>query len=177
MRSLPGKSTGIIVDFKTKDGDFSDGKKLAYDQHWQLAAYQVGLCLAQNGIVDLDMKHGHRPGAAIFVSRTHPGAVTSYVWSADEIAQGLVGIRHGAAAAQAAEQLRREFHMTDNRHVVRLVDREARAQDHYPVSLWDRFSNWSDRQHWAVQILLCLATGTVFALLLMAAVLIVGEFL
>ena len=38
---LHSPSTGIIADYKTKDGDFSDGKKLAYDQHWQLAAYAV----------------------------------------------------------------------------------------------------------------------------------------
>src|SRR5690242_8914980 len=42
---LHSPSTGIVIDYKGKDGDFSDGKKLAYDQHYQLAAYQRGLCL------------------------------------------------------------------------------------------------------------------------------------
>ena len=70
-------STGIVIDYKTKDGDFSDGKKLAYDQHWQLAAYQHGLGLPRNVC------------ANIFVSRTHPGAVASHVWKAEEIDYGL----------------------------------------------------------------------------------------
>ena len=76
---LHSPSTGIVVDFKTKDGDFSDGKKLAYDQNIQLAAYQMGLLLrcTPNQIC-----------ANIFVSRTHPGKVASHVWSADEVARG-----------------------------------------------------------------------------------------
>lgn len=69
-------STGIVVDFKGKDGDFSDGKRLAYDQHYQLAAYQVGLELPQNVCANL------------FVSRTHPGAVASHVWSTKDIDHG-----------------------------------------------------------------------------------------
>jgi len=73
---LHSPSTGLVVDFKGKDGDFSDGKKLAYDQHWQLAAYQVGLLLPSNASVN------------IFVSRTHPGKVQSHVWTADQMQEG-----------------------------------------------------------------------------------------
>lgn len=80
---LHSKSTRIIADYKTKDGDFSDGKKLAWDQHWQLAAYQVGL-----GLADPGDSSTFAPGAAVFISRTHPGAVASHVWSADEMYQG-----------------------------------------------------------------------------------------
>lgn len=76
---LHSPSTGIIVDYKTKDGDFSDGKKLAWDQYWQLAAYGRGL-----GMMGEHFSHG----AAIFVSRTHPGCVASHVWSAEEMAEG-----------------------------------------------------------------------------------------
>lgn len=73
---LHSPSTGIVVDYKTKDGDFSDGKKLNYDQHIQLAAYQRGLLLPVNVC------------ANIFVSRTHPGAVASHVWKLDDVTHG-----------------------------------------------------------------------------------------
>lgn len=73
---LHSPSTGIVVDYKGKDGDFSDGKKLAYDQHYQLAAYQYGLRLPRNVCANL------------FVSRTHPGKVASHVWSVADIEQG-----------------------------------------------------------------------------------------
>ena len=73
---LHSPSTGIVVDFKGKDGDFTDGKRLAYDQHWQLAAYQCGLILST------------APCANIFVSRTHPGKVSSHVWSEHDLAEG-----------------------------------------------------------------------------------------
>ena len=83
---LHSPSTGIVVDFKGKDGDFSDKKKLHYDQHYQLAAYQVGLELPHNVCANL------------FVSRTHPGAVASHVWKASDI-------DHGARVFFAALQL------------------------------------------------------------------------
>lgn len=82
---LHSPSTGIVVDYKGKDGDFSDGKKLAYDQHWQLAAYQNGLKLPRNVC------------ANIFVSRTHPGKVASHVWTVEDV-------DHGWAVFQAALQ-------------------------------------------------------------------------
>lgn len=77
MVDLHSPSTGIVVDFKGKDGDFSDGKQLAYDQHWQLGGYSRGLELP------------HAPGANIFVSRTHPGMVAHKVWTTDEIMEGM----------------------------------------------------------------------------------------
>lgn len=73
---LHSPSTGIVVDFKGKDGDFTDGKKLHYDQNYQLGGYQHGLLLPR------------APCANIFVSRTHPGKVASHVWTPDEIAYG-----------------------------------------------------------------------------------------
>ena len=68
-------STGIVVDFKTKDGDFTDGKKLAYDQSHQLAAYRIGLDLPAGNV-----------GCNIFVSRDVPGAVASHIWTREEMA-------------------------------------------------------------------------------------------
>lgn len=70
---LHSPSTGIVVDFKGKDGDFTDGKKLAYDQDRQLAAYQKGANLPEN------------VAANIFVSRTHPGAVKEHLWTVEEL--------------------------------------------------------------------------------------------
>jgi hypothetical protein len=88
---LHSPSSGIVADYKTKDGDFSDGKRLHYDQNIQLAAYQVGLGLAWTAIEDKYARTFGKPFvfcANIFVSRTHPGAVASHVWSADDIADG-----------------------------------------------------------------------------------------
>jgi hypothetical protein len=73
---LHSPSTGIVVDFKGKDGDFSDGKKLAFDQHWQLGAYQRGLQLRRAQC------------ANVFFSRTHPGLARIHVWTADQIDTG-----------------------------------------------------------------------------------------
>lgn len=70
---LHSPSTGIIVDYKGKDGDFSDGKRLAYDQHEQLGGYSIGL--------DLPLA----PCANLFISRTHPGAVSLHVWTVEEM--------------------------------------------------------------------------------------------
>lgn len=74
---LHSPSTGIVIDYKGKDGDFSDKKKLAYDQHWQLAAYRHGKNLP------------HAKGVNIFVSRTHPGIVASHVWDESDMESGL----------------------------------------------------------------------------------------
>jgi hypothetical protein len=73
---LHSPSTGHVVDFKGKDGDFADKKRLAYDQHYQLAPYQQGLKLPQAEC------------ANIFFSRTHPGKVASFVWTKEQIAEG-----------------------------------------------------------------------------------------
>ena len=75
---LYSPSKGIIVDYKGKDGDFSDGKKLAYDQFWQLGGYQYGLGFAR----------AHNQGCNIFFSRTHPGKVTHVIWESNDMALG-----------------------------------------------------------------------------------------
>lgn len=74
---LHSPSTGIVVDFKGKDGDFSDGKRLAYDQHYQLAAYNRGLLLPPNVC------------ANVFFSRTNPGAAVLHKWSREKIDAGF----------------------------------------------------------------------------------------
>lgn len=74
---LHSPSDGIVVDYKGKDGDFSDGKKLVYDQHWQLGSYRLGLQLPRGNVA-----------ANIFVSRTHPGKVASHLWTPQEVDQG-----------------------------------------------------------------------------------------
>ena len=73
---LYSPSMGIVVDFKGKDGDFLDKKKLHYDQYIQLAGYQIGLELPLGD------------GANIFFSRTHPGIATSIVWDHKKIEKG-----------------------------------------------------------------------------------------
>lgn len=73
---LHSPSHQVIIDWKSKDSDFTDGKKLVYDQHWQLAAYAEGLGM------------DNPTGANIFVSRTHPGKVASHVWDRDDMDQG-----------------------------------------------------------------------------------------
>jgi hypothetical protein len=73
---LHSPSTGITVDYKGKDGDFSDRKKLAYDQHWQLGPYQGALPIPKS------------EGVNIFVSRTHPGKVAHHIWTPDEMEAG-----------------------------------------------------------------------------------------
>lgn len=79
---LHSPSTGIVVDFKGKDGDFTEldaygkPKKLAWDQHYQLAAYNRGLGLKL------------APCANVFFSRTHPGYAKGHLWLAEEIDAG-----------------------------------------------------------------------------------------
>lgn len=73
---LHSPSTGIVVDFKGKDGGFEDKKKLHYDQHYQLAAYQLGLGLPKNKC------------ANIFFSRTHPGKAVGVIWKLSDITDG-----------------------------------------------------------------------------------------
>ncbi len=87
---LHSPSTGIVVDFKTKPGALDDGKKLAFDQNVQLAAYQVGLglCVYEPVEVYTSRVVQLQECANIFVSRTHPGKVASHVWSADDISAG-----------------------------------------------------------------------------------------
>ena len=73
---LHSPSTGIVADWKGRDGDFSDGKRLAWEQHYQLAAYQTGLGLRRS------------IGINVFVSRTHPGCVATHIWEEPEMRQG-----------------------------------------------------------------------------------------
>jgi hypothetical protein len=86
---LHSPSTGIVVDFKTKDFGPGDNKKLAYDQHYQLAAYQTGLYLPSS------------PCANIFVSRTHPGHADIHVWSEEDIDSGWQVFSSALACWQA----------------------------------------------------------------------------
>lgn len=86
---LHSPSTGIVVDFKSFDGEVKEGrngqprkvingktKGLVFDQYIQLAAYHEGLFLPPNVC------------ANVFVSRTHPGVVASHVWDLDDLAKG-----------------------------------------------------------------------------------------
>lgn len=115
---LHSPSTGIVVDFKSKDGPLDDGKRLAFDQHWQLAAYQVGLMLAEpahDGMVmpqgAMITSNGRRvsPCANIFVSRTHPGKVASHVWPAEDIADGFAIFKCALALWKQLKNYRSEF--------------------------------------------------------------------
>lgn len=90
-------STGIVVDWKGKDSDLSDGRKLAFDQNYQLAAYQVGLGLPRTVC------------ANGFVSRTHPGKVRIHVWSAEEIEQGAAVFFSALALWKAVKQYDASF--------------------------------------------------------------------
>lgn len=73
---LHSPSTGIVIDFKTKDGTADTWNKLAYDQYIQLAAYNYGLELPQAECVN------------IFVSRSTEGGCKSHTWSTEEINKG-----------------------------------------------------------------------------------------
>lgn len=89
---LHSPSTGIVIDYKSKEGDFTDKKKLAYDQHYQLAAYQAGLVLDCAPCVNL------------FVSRTHPGRVADHSWSVEEILEGSAVFMAALAVWQAVKK-------------------------------------------------------------------------
>lgn len=73
---LHSPSAGIVIDWKGRDGDFSDGKRLAWEQHYQLAAYQRGLGLPR------------AVGINVFVSRTHPGCIATHIWEEADMEQG-----------------------------------------------------------------------------------------
>lgn len=77
---LHSPSTGTVVDFKTTDKDRASDKRLAYDQYYQLAAYQVGLGLHEC--------HGHSVCANVFISRTEPGIAFTHVWQTYDIERG-----------------------------------------------------------------------------------------
>lgn len=95
---LHSPSTGIVIDYKGKDGDFSDKKKLAYDQHYQLAAYQLGKDLPRNVCANL------------FVSRTHPGCVAEKIWTVEEIEYGEAFFLHALALWKHSKRYESAFH-------------------------------------------------------------------
>ena len=73
---LHSPSTGIVIDFKTKDGTVDTWERLAYDQYIQLSAYQYGLKLSEAECVN------------IFVSRHTMGGCRSHVWTPEDIRKG-----------------------------------------------------------------------------------------
>lgn len=81
---LRSPSTGIIVDAKGKDGDFTEvdsqgkPKKLVYDQPQQLGAYRHGCGYPETS-----------PGGLLFFSRTHPGKVKGEIISAQDMTDGF----------------------------------------------------------------------------------------
>lgn len=73
---LHSPSTGIVIDFKTKDGHPDSWGRLHYDQYIQLAAYQRGLELPTAEC------------ANIFVSREPAGGSKGHIWTPEEIDHG-----------------------------------------------------------------------------------------
>ena len=68
--------SGIVVDFKTKDGITQEASKLVYDEHgMQLSAYALGLGFDEPIRV------------SIFIDRTNPGYVLTHVWDAESHAR------------------------------------------------------------------------------------------
>lgn len=81
---LHSPSTGVVVDFKGKDGDFSEldsrgkPKQLIYDQPNQVGGYRQGVGLEHHGA----------DGAILFFSRTHPGKVKGEILPHDVLTHG-----------------------------------------------------------------------------------------
>ena len=73
---LHSPSTGVTIDFKGKDFAPGDEKRLAYEQHYQLGGYQLGLQIPLNW------------GMNIFFSRTVPGHAVGHVWNKDQMKYG-----------------------------------------------------------------------------------------
>ncbi len=73
---LHSPSTGIVIDFKGKDFSPTEKKILAFEQHYQLGGYQIGLNLPINW------------GMNIFFSRTHPGHAEAYAWNQEKMQHG-----------------------------------------------------------------------------------------
>lgn len=72
-------SARIVGDYKGKDLAPDDDRQLAYDQHWQLGGYAIGLGWAESGI----------RGFNIFVSRSHPGHARFHEWTSAKMLQGM----------------------------------------------------------------------------------------
>jgi hypothetical protein len=73
---LYSPSTGVVVDFKGKDFSPTDKKVLAFEQHYQLGGYQIGLDLPINW------------GLNIFFSRSHPGHAEGFAWNKEKMQHG-----------------------------------------------------------------------------------------
>jgi hypothetical protein len=73
---LHSPSTGIIVDFKTKDFTPENKKVLKFEQHYQLGGYQIGL--------DFPVSEGMN----IFISRDCPGHAVCHVWDKEKMQEG-----------------------------------------------------------------------------------------
>lgn len=73
---LYSPSTGVVVDFKGKDISPTDNKALAFEQHYQLGGYQIGLDLPVNW------------GLNIFFSRSHPGYAEGFAWDKQKMQHG-----------------------------------------------------------------------------------------
>ena len=73
---LHSPSTGVVVDFKGKDFSPTDKKALAFEQHYQLGGYQLGLGLPINW------------GLNIFFSRSHPGHAEGFAWNREKMKYG-----------------------------------------------------------------------------------------
>lgn len=81
QRGFGGKidlhASGIVLDFKGKDGDLVD--VACYDEHYmQLAAYATGM----------NMPLEHAECGIVFVSRTHPGTVRLVMHTPEQIERG-----------------------------------------------------------------------------------------
>jgi hypothetical protein len=80
MGVVDGKSTGIVIDFKSKDGDLSDVK--CFDEHlMQGAAYVWGL-------------FNEGQSANLFFSRTEPGKVKLLIHTPEEHERGRWMFHH-----------------------------------------------------------------------------------
>ncbi len=92
---LYSPSANVVLDWKTKDFD-DPKKKMAYDQHVQLAAYAEGLGMPNARIING------------FVSRTVPGLVVLHEWLPEQRV-------HGWDVFKKAASLWRVLHRYDPR--------------------------------------------------------------
>jgi hypothetical protein len=81
---LHSPSAEIVIDFKCKAFAPDEKKKMAFDQHRQLAAYGAALFPFEGGPLAC---------ANVFVSRTHPGHARLHPWGTTEVQQGWAQFR------------------------------------------------------------------------------------
>jgi len=80
---LYSPSANVLVDYKGADfGPDTPGKKLAYSQNRQLAAYRHGKGMPDARCVN------------VFVSRSHPGMVKFHEWTEADLQEGHALFRH-----------------------------------------------------------------------------------